>query len=256
MKKSNLTKIVSCAVAGVLAVGALTLAGCGDKDAATDTTKTTGNTNIALNDNANNAEASNTETKELYETVVTEADPNSPYSTGKHTVVMTVEGYDPITINLDADTAPVTVYNFMTLVDKGYYDGLSFYRFQDDFCLQGGTAGNTASGMDPNLQPIIGEFESNGVDNELANNFQRGIVAMARTTDPDSATSTFFVTLDSSDAISLSLDGQYAAFGSIDDAGMEVIDKIMSDYQNVEKDQMGVVGQDDLAYITSIEIVQ
>lgn len=149
---------------------------------------------------------------------------------GIHHATLNVEGYDPITIELDGDAAPQTVENFMNLAREGYYDGKTFYRIEDGFCLQGGTLGNNAAGNDPELETIRGEFSSTGIDNPLADNFERGVVAMARTSMPDSASSTFFVTLGNASQVGPSLDGQYAAFGTIDDAGMAVIDQIVTDH--------------------------
>lgn len=161
---------------------------------------------------------------------------------GTHHAVLEVEGYGPITIELDGDAAPQTVENFMTLAKDGYYDGKTFYRIVDDFCLQGGTLGNNASGNDPDLEPIKGEFSTNGVENPLADAFDRGVVAMARTSMPDSATSTFFVTLGTASQVGGSLDGQYAAFGTIDADGMQVIDQIVTDYlPNVDEPGMGAI---------------
>lgn len=161
---------------------------------------------------------------------------------GTHHAVMEVEGYEPVTIELDGDAAPITVQNFMDLANEGYYDGKTFYRIVEDFCLQGGTLGNSATGSDSSLEPIKGEFSTNGVENPLADNFDRGVVAMARTTMPDSATSTFFVTLGNASQVGPSLDGQYAAFGTIDDAGMAIIDQIVMDYVgNVDEPNMGVI---------------
>ena len=163
---------------------------------------------------------------------------------GTHHAVIQVEGYDPITVELDADAAPISVTNFAHLADDG-------------FCLQGGTTGNTASGNDPLLQPIKGEFSSNGVDNPLADKFDRGTVAMARTSAPDSATSTFFVTLGDNAAVGAALDGKYAAFGTIDEAGMAVIDAIVADYlANVDDAQMGTISDEaKQAKIVSIQML-
>lgn len=177
--------------------------------------------------------------------------------TGTHHAIIQVEGYDPITVELDADAAPITVTNFANLADDGYYNGLNFYRIVDDFCLQGGSAGNSASGSDPLLQSIKGEFSSNGVDNPLADKFDRGTVAMARTSAPDSATSTFFVTLGDNDAVGAALDGKYAAFGTINEEGMAVIDAIVADYlANVDDQQMGTISDEaKQAKIVSIQMI-
>ena len=175
--------------------------------------------------------------------------------TGIHHVQMTVEGYDPVTIELDADAAPITVTNFVNLVNDGYYNGLTFYRFVEDFCMQGGTAGNSASGTD-NLTPIVGEFSSNGYNNPLADDFHEGVVAMARTSVKDSATSTFFITLGPVSMVGPSLDGEYAAFGIIDADGMTIINQIVADYLPYATGNMGVISDEaEQAKIESITVI-
>ncbi|MCD8200175.1 MAG: peptidylprolyl isomerase [Coriobacteriaceae bacterium] len=152
--------------------------------------------------------------------------PDNKYGSGIHHAEVTVEDYDPFTIELDADDAPVTVANFCSLANDKFYDGLTFHRIVEDFCLQGGDPdGNGTGGSD---HEILGEFSDNDVDNPLADKYQRGTVAMARSSDPNSASSQFFITLD--DSAASSLDGQYAAFGTVDDEGMKVVDQIVTDY--------------------------
>ncbi len=176
---------------------------------------------------------------------------------GTHHAVIEVEGYDPINVELDADSAPITVTNFVDLAKDGYYDGKTFYRMVDNFCLQGGTLGNNAAGNDPSLTPIVGEFSGNGYDNKLADQFEYGTIAMARTSDPDSATSTFFITLGPNEYVGQSLDGSYAAFGMVDAAGMDTVSKIVSDYMaNVDDPSMGTISSEaNQAKIKSITIV-
>ena len=130
-----------------------------------------------------------------------------------------VAGYDPFTIELHAADAPATVLNFCYLASDGYYNGLAFYRIVPGFCLQGGTAGNTASGDDESIRAIQGEFSSNGVDNNLSH--ERGVISMARTNVKDSATCQFFIC----HADATFLDGDYAAFGKMTD-GFDVLDAI------------------------------
>lgn len=249
MFKSKITKLsVALVTAFLMMVVSWSLMGCsvdGEKSGeaentnATNTQENVEQTDVTANEN-----------------VVMTADAADPFSKGIHHAVLTVEGYGPINITLNADAAPVSVSNFAKLAKKGYYNGLTFYRFQEGFCLQGGTAGNSASSADTNLDKIIGEFKENNVPNALADNFKRGTVAMARTMEPNSATSTFFVTLGTSDAVSLSLNGKYAAFGEIDDKSMVIVDKIVADRAAAKKDQMGMVMQDsDQAKITSIAII-
>lgn len=161
---------------------------------------------------------------------------------GIHHATLEVDGYEPITVTLDADSAPITVTNFVNLVNDGYYDGLTFYRIQDGFVMQGGTKGNTASGNDSSLTKIVGEFSSNDYENPLADAFDYGTIAMARTNDPDSATSTFFITTGEAASVGPALDGSYAAFGTIDEAGMATVEKIIADHlANVDDPTMGMI---------------
>lgn len=175
--------------------------------------------------------------------------------TGIHNAQVTVEGFDPFTIQIDADAAPISAANFIKLANEGYYDGLTFYRIQDEFCMQGGTKGNNAAGNDASLEPIKGEFSGNGVDNPLADDFKAGTVAMARTSQPDSATSTFFITLSSSYVGSLN--GEYAAFGTIDEAGMQIVNAIVEKYgAYADQADMGMIADEaKQPVITSIKIV-
>lgn len=172
--------------------------------------------------------------------------------------VVKVAGYDEFIITLDDESAPITTKNFRNLVKRGYYNGLAFYRIDESFCLQGGTKGNTASGHDSELTPIAGEFISNGINNPLADRFQRGTVAMANTRDPmtntgdpNSATSTFFVTL--SNAASAALNGKYAAFGTIGEADMQIVDAICNDHIAYATGSMGAIT--DLAHMPIIESI-
>lgn len=112
--------------------------------------------------------------------------------------------------------APITVENFLSLVDEGFYNGLTFHRVMDKFMAQGGDPnGNGSGGAD---KTIKGEFAANGVDNKLSH--KRGIVSMARSKSYDSASSQFFICYAD---VSATLDGGYAAFGEVTE-GMEVID--------------------------------
>ena len=150
----------------------------------------------------------------------------------------------------------MSVSNFCKLANEGFYDGLTFYRFVDGFCMQGGSSNNSAAAADDGLTPIVGEFSQNGIQNKLADNFTKGTVAMARNSNPNSATSTFFVTLGSGSSVGASLNGMYAAFGTIDEAGMATVDKIVADYlPNVTDKSMGAIADEgDQARITSIKV--
>lgn len=128
-----------------------------------------------------------------------------------------VRDHGDIVIKLCPAAAPETVLNFKKLVHEGFYDGMVFHRIIQNFMIQGG--GYDQSGAQKETDTIKGEFENNGVKNELQH--VRGVISMARTTVPDSATSQFFIC----DATSDYLDGQYAAFGYVV-AGMETVDSI------------------------------
>ena len=117
------------------------------------------------------------------------------------------------------DVAPNTVNNFISLVQKGFYDGLIFHRVIPGFMIQGGCPDGT--GMGGPGYSIKGEFTGNGFQNDLVHD--RGVLSMARTMAPDSAGSQFFVMVEKAPH----LDGQYAAFGKVIE-GMEVADAIVS----------------------------
>lgn len=122
-------------------------------------------------------------------------------------------------ITLYPEYAPITCENFEKLVSEGFYDGLTFHRVVEGFMAQGGDPQGT--GMGGSKDTIKGEFASNGVENNLSH--KRGIVSMARSQMPDSASSQFFICYDDSCSF---LDGNYAAFGEVTD-GMEVVDNFL-----------------------------
>ncbi len=135
-------------------------------------------------------------------------------------VLIEVEEFGEIVIELYPETAPETVENFQKLVDEDFYDGLIFHRVIKDFMIQGGDPkGNGTGGSDENIK---GEFAANGFENNLSH--KRGVVSMARRGDSyDSASSQFFIC----HADSTYLDGEYAAFGEVVH-GMETVDAIAS----------------------------
>ena len=122
-----------------------------------------------------------------------------------------------IKAELYPDVAPVTVKNFIDLIKKGFYNGLTFHRVIEGFMIQGGCPRGNGTGGPGYC--IKGEFRANGVKNDLKH--ERGVLSMARAMDPDSAGSQFFIMHETSPH----LDGQYAAFGKVTD-GMDVVDKI------------------------------
>lgn len=162
---------------------------------------------------------------------------------GLHYAEIEVEDYGTISLELDADTAPITVTNFVNLAKDGFYDGLTFHRIIDGFMIQGGDPlGNGTGGSD---ETIKGEFSDNGVENDISH--VRGTISMARSSDPDSASSQFFIVHQDSTY----LDGQYAAFGHVTD-GMDVVDAICED--TPVQDNNGTVATDNQPVITSITI--
>ena len=122
-----------------------------------------------------------------------------------------------IVVELYPDIAPKTVENFVDLVGKGFYDGLVFHRVIRGFMIQGGCP--DGSGMGGPGHNIVGEFASNGHKNDLAHT--KGVISMARSNNPNSAGSQFFIMHEDSPH----LDGSYAAFGRVIE-GQDVVDKI------------------------------
>ena len=122
-----------------------------------------------------------------------------------------------IKAELYPDVAPITVENFVKLINENFFDGLVFHRVIEGFMIQGG--GFDAVGNHKEADSIKGEFDANGVKNELKHD--RGVLSMARTMFPNSASSQFFIMHQSAPH----LDGQYAAFGKVTD-GMDVVDEI------------------------------
>ncbi len=142
----------------------------------------------------------------------------SGYDTTNPVVAMHIEGYGSVVMELYPEIAPNTVNNFISLVESGFYDDNTFHRLIEGFVLQGGDPdGNGTGGPD---YSIPGEFTSNGFENNLKHEI--GVLSMARSMDPDSAGSQFFIMIGEASH----LDGEYAAFGKVID-GMENIEKIV-----------------------------
>ena len=168
-----------------------------------------------------------------------------PSLTGKHYVQIDIADYGVIVAELDADAAPVTVTNFVNLVNRGFYDGLTFHRIIDGFMIQGGDPkGNGTGGAE---ETIVGEFSQNGFENPIKH--ERGVLSMARSSAPDSASSQFFIM----HQVSPWLDGAYAAFGRVL-SGIEVVDAICAG--TPVQDQNGTVLKADQPVIRSIRIIE
>ena len=163
---------------------------------------------------------------------------------GKHHVAITVRDYGTITVELDADAAPITVQNFLDLAGSGFYDGLTFHRIMEGFMIQGGDPEGT--GMGGSDKTIKGEFSANGVENPLSHT--RGAISMARSSAMDSASSQFFIVQKDSTF----LDGQYACFGYVTN-GMDVVDAIAADAQPT--DGNGTIPADQQPVIESVKVL-
>ena len=162
---------------------------------------------------------------------------------GKYTAVIDIADYGAITLELDGDSAPLTVANFVKLAKDGFYDGLTFHRIMDGFMMQGGDPNGNGTGGSENT--IKGEFSANGVENSLSHT--RGAISMARSQAYDSASSQFFIC----HADSTFLDGQYACFGYVTD-GMDVVDAVCEAAQPT--DDNGTIPADQQPVITAIRI--
>lgn len=164
--------------------------------------------------------------------------------TGKHHAEITVKGKGVIALELDADSAPITVTNFVKLANEGFYDGLTFHRIIKGFMIQGGDPkGNGTGGSD---ETIKGEFAANGVENNIKH--ERGVISMARSTAYNSASSQFFIMHETSSH----LDGQYAAFGHVT-SGMDIVDDL-AENTKVE-DNNGTVLKANQPVIESIKVI-
>lgn len=140
-------------------------------------------------------------------------------------VIIEMENGDVMKIELCPEEAPITCANFEKLVSEGFYDGLIFHRVIAGFMVQGGDPTGTGMGGSPNT--IKGEFAANGVKNSLSH--KRGVISMARTMDPNSASSQFFIM----HADGNFLDGNYAAFGRVVE-GIEAVDRIAAERTNLQ----------------------
>ena len=168
-----------------------------------------------------------------------------PNLAGKHYIQIDIANYGAITAELDADAAPITVTNFVNLVNKGFYNGLTFHRIIDGFMIQGGCPlGNGTGNSGENIK---GEFAQNGYNNPIAH--ERGVLSMARSSAPDSASCQFFIMHQAAPH----LDGAYAAFGHVI-SGIEVVDAICAG--TPVTDGNGTVQSENQPVITSITVIE
>lgn len=164
---------------------------------------------------------------------------------GKHNVEISIKDYGKIKLELDANVAPITVTNFVNLINSEFYNGLTIHRIIDGFMIQGGDP--LADGTGGSKNTIKGEFSSNGVDNDISH--VRGVISMARSNEANSASSQFFIVHKDSPH----LDGNYAAFGKVT-KGIEIVDKIV---ENVSEfgDSNGLIPKDKQPIIDYIKVL-
>ena len=165
-----------------------------------------------------------------------------PFQKTRHAEI-TIRDYGTIKLELDEGTAPITVANFIKLAKDGFYDGLTFHRIMDGFMIQGGDPDGNGTGG--SKDKIKGEFSKNGVNNPISH--VKGIISMARSNTPDSASSQFFITV----ADATFLDGSYAAFGRVTE-GMEIAEQIAKDARPI--DNNGTIPPDQQPVIERIVI--
>ncbi len=163
---------------------------------------------------------------------------------GKHEVEITVKDYGTITLEIDADKAPVTASNFLNLVKKGFYNNLTIYRAIDGFAIYGGDPNKNGTGTSG--ETITGEFTSNGYNNPLTHD--RGAVGMARGVNKNSASCQFYILQNEAHY----LDGEFAIFGKVT-SGMEIVDRIGSTAQVTGAD--GHITEANQPVISSVKVV-
>ncbi len=168
----------------------------------------------------------------------------SMYSSGKHHAQIVIKNYGTISLELDADMAPITVENFANLVNDGFYDGLTFHRIISGFMIQGGDP--EGNGLGGSNKEIKGEFSANGVKNTISHT--RGVISMARAQSYNSASSQFFIMHEDAPY----LDGSYAAFGHVTE-GIEIVDKICEDTK--VEDSNGTVLKENQPVIEKIVMI-
>ena len=255
----------------ITAMSAGLLAGCGSSEKAEDTSeqesKTDTKTESGTSDSdeavsekeaeeAGFSDGSESESADSSDTESKDADKESADAaqgvlldtskelTGTHHAEIEVKDYGTIEVELDADSAPVTVTNFVKLAQDGFYDGLTFHRIIEGFMIQGGDPnGDGTGGSDENIK---GEFSNNGVENNISHT--RGTISMARAQDPDSGSSQFFIV----QADSTFLDGDYAGFGHVTE-GMDIVDKICEDAKPT--DDNGTISKEEQPVIEKVTII-
>lgn len=196
------------------------------------------------NDSSSSSEATTAAATQAAEKEILAPPDNVDTSDAVH-IEIDVKNYGLIKADLYPKVAPITVENFVKLAKSGFYDGLTFHRIISGFMIQGGDPlGNGTGGSDENIK---GEFSNNGFENNLKH--VRGVLSMARSAMPDSASSQFFIIHQDSPH----LDGDYAAFGKVTE-GIEVVDEIAKKVK--PSDDNGTVTPSRQPVINSIKVVE
>lgn len=160
-------------------------------------------------------------------------------------VEMDIEDYGKVVLELDGSQAPITVTNFVNLVNSQFYDGLTFHRIMDGFMVQGGDP--TGTGFGGSSQTIKGEFAQNGVENNISH--KTGVISMARSSNMDSASSQFFICVADDEF----LDGSYAAFGHVSE-GLDVMMQIAKDAEPI--DDNGTIPAENQPKINNMKVIE
>ncbi|WP_186578938.1 peptidylprolyl isomerase [Aquibacillus kalidii] len=227
MKQIHKLLLVFLAVAVVFGI-----AGCGTNSETDQTEEKNSSESQAKTDQTEEkkSDESPVEADQTDEKKSSESEEKTEYPTVDENPVATItmQGGEQIIIELLPNIAPNSVANFISLAESGFYDGVIFHRVIPKFMIQGGDPQGTGAGGPGYTIP--GEFTNNGFDNELKH--ERGIVSMARTPEPDSAGSQFFIMV----AAAPSLDGEYAAFGKVTE-GMDIVDKIVNSKRNMDNNK-------------------
>ena len=223
MKKKSIVGVLLL----IVCLAACMVTGCGSSESSSSTSEST--TPSSEEQDSSSEEKTDSDTELL---------------SGTHHAEIVVKDYGTISVELDADTAPISVTNFVNLANEGFYDGLTFHRIIDGFMIQGGDPNGNGSGGSG--ETIKGEFSNNDVENDLSHT--RGAISMARSQDYDSASSQFFIV----QSDSTYLDGDYACFGYVTD-GMTIVDQICEDTPT--QDDNGTVDKDDQPVIETVNII-
>lgn len=247
-RKNKVSKVLA-----LLLCALLVMSGCGSKASSEESKETKEDTQDTAKDTAGQEDADAGDGEGTDGAGQEDTDAENSENTdsaegkllsGKHHVEITVKDYGTIKAELDADAAPITVTNFVKLAKEGFYDGLTFHRIMSGFMIQGGDPNGNGTGG--SSETIKGEFADNGYENPISHT--RGVLSMARSSAPDSASSQFFIMHQDGTY----LDGQYAAFGEVTE-GMESVDAICEDAPVI--DDNGTVPRESQPVIESIVVV-